>query len=53
VLDPDRIKAHAFGANALFEAWVAQEKPNAPLVVSTRNVRARALQLLVTVKQGW
>jgi GNAT superfamily N-acetyltransferase len=31
-LDPDRIKAHAFGANALFEAWVAQERPNAPLI---------------------
>lgn len=31
-LDPDRIKAHAFGGNALFEAWVAQERPNAPLV---------------------
>jgi GNAT superfamily N-acetyltransferase len=29
-LDPDRIKAHAFGANALFEAWVAQER-NAPI----------------------
>lgn len=31
-LDADRIKAHAFGANALFEAWVAQERPNAPLI---------------------
>lgn len=31
-LDVDRIKAHAFGNNALFEAWVAQEKPNAPIV---------------------
>jgi GNAT superfamily N-acetyltransferase len=31
-LEPDRIKAHAFGANALFEAWVAQERNNAPLV---------------------
>jgi GNAT superfamily N-acetyltransferase len=31
-LEGDRIKAHAFGANALFEAWVAQERPNAPIV---------------------
>lgn len=32
ILDADRIKSHAFGSNALFEAWVAQEKPNTPLV---------------------
>ena len=25
-LEADRIRAHAFGANPLFEAWVAQEK---------------------------
>ncbi|WP_395644513.1 GNAT family N-acetyltransferase [Terricaulis sp.] len=31
-LEVDRIKAHAFGGNALFEAWVAQERPNGPLV---------------------
>lgn len=31
-LEPDRIKAHAFGSNALFEAWVAQERNNAPIV---------------------
>jgi GNAT superfamily N-acetyltransferase len=31
-LDSDRIKSHAFGSNALFEAWVAQERNNAPLV---------------------
>lgn len=31
-LEPDRIKAHAFGPNALFEAWVAQERSNAPIV---------------------
>jgi GNAT superfamily N-acetyltransferase len=31
-LDVDRIKAHAFGAKSLFEAWVAQDRPNAPLV---------------------
>lgn len=31
-LEADRIKAHAFGANALFEAWVAQERNNAPIV---------------------
>ncbi len=31
-LDVDRIKAHAFGPNSLFEAWVAQERSNAPIV---------------------
>ncbi|OQW60641.1 MAG: hypothetical protein A4S17_10170 [Proteobacteria bacterium HN_bin10] len=31
-LETDRIKAHAFGSNALFEAWVAQERNNAPIV---------------------
>lgn len=31
-LDADRIKLHAFGANALFEAWVAQVKPYAPII---------------------
>ncbi|MGD9982190.1 MAG: GNAT family N-acetyltransferase [Hyphomonadaceae bacterium] len=31
-LETDRIKAHAFGSNALFEAWVAQERNNAPLI---------------------
>lgn len=29
--DSDRIKAHGFGANALFEAWVAQERHNTPI----------------------
>jgi GNAT superfamily N-acetyltransferase len=31
-LETDRIRAHAFGGNALFEAWVAQEKANWPIV---------------------
>ena len=31
-LESDRIKAHGFGANALFEAWVAQTKSNAPII---------------------
>jgi GNAT superfamily N-acetyltransferase len=31
-LETDRIRAHAFGGQALFEAWVAQEKPNKPIV---------------------
>lgn len=31
-LEADRIKAHAFGSSALFEAWVAQERNNAPIV---------------------
>lgn len=31
-LDVDRVKAHAFGGNGLFEAWVAQERPNAALI---------------------
>lgn len=30
-LETDRIRAHGFGGQALFEAWVAQEKNNAPL----------------------
>jgi GNAT superfamily N-acetyltransferase len=32
VLDVDRIRAHAFGGASLFEAWVALERPNAPLI---------------------
>ena len=31
-LETDRIKAHGFGANALFEAWVAQERHNTPII---------------------
>jgi GNAT superfamily N-acetyltransferase len=31
-LETDRIKAHAFGQHALFEAWVAQERAGAPLI---------------------
>src|SRR5262245_11584925 len=31
-LDTDRIKSHAFGPNALFEAWVASEKQSAPVI---------------------
>lgn len=31
-LEVERIKAHAFGGNALFEAWVALERPNGPVV---------------------
>lgn len=31
-LESDRIKAHGFGASALFEGWVAQEKANGPLI---------------------
>lgn len=31
-LEIDRIKSHAFGSNALFEAWVAQEHSHAPIV---------------------
>jgi GNAT superfamily N-acetyltransferase len=31
-LEADRIKAHAFGSSALFEAWVAQERNNTPIV---------------------
>jgi GNAT superfamily N-acetyltransferase len=30
-LDLDRVRAHAFGQNALFEAWLAQERPNTPI----------------------
>jgi GNAT superfamily N-acetyltransferase len=31
-LDVDRIKAHAFGPTSLFEAWVAQERQNTPII---------------------
>lgn len=31
-LDADRIKSHGFGGNAHFEAWVAQVKPNSPIL---------------------
>lgn len=31
-LDVDRIRAHAFGQNSLFEAWVAQERQNTPII---------------------
>ena len=31
-LEIDRIKAHAFGSSALFEAWVAQERNASPLI---------------------
>ncbi|MCX7358835.1 MAG: GNAT family N-acetyltransferase [Alphaproteobacteria bacterium] len=31
-LEADRIKSHAFGSSALFEAWIAQERSNAPIV---------------------
>lgn len=31
-LDADRIRAHGFGQNAMFETWVAQAKLNAPLL---------------------
>lgn len=30
-LEADRVRAHGFGANALFEAWVAQEQRFKPL----------------------
>lgn len=31
-LEVERIRAHGFGSGALFEAWVAQERANAPIV---------------------
>jgi len=31
-LEADRIKAHGFGQTALFEAWVAQERVNTPVI---------------------
>jgi GNAT superfamily N-acetyltransferase len=45
-LDADRIRAHAFGANPLFEAWVAQERggANRPIIahaVTTRSYDVR------------
>jgi GNAT superfamily N-acetyltransferase len=32
VLDADRIRQNGFGQNAMFEAWVAHERGNGPLV---------------------
>lgn len=32
IFEADRIRAHGFGANALFETWVVQQKANAPLI---------------------
>lgn len=43
-LEVDRIKAHAFGSSPLFEAWVAQERHNAPLIahaIITKSYDAR------------
>lgn len=31
-LDLDRVRAHAFGQQPLFEAWLAQERHNAPIM---------------------
>lgn len=31
-LDLDRVRAHAFGQQPLFEAWLAQERHNAPVM---------------------
>src|ERR1700741_3941898 len=46
-LEADRIKAHAFGASALFEAWVAQERQNSPIIahaVITKSYDVRRAQ---------
>ncbi|MBS0385780.1 MAG: GNAT family N-acetyltransferase [Proteobacteria bacterium] len=32
VLDAERIRQNGFGQHAMFEAWVAQERANAPLI---------------------
>lgn len=51
-LDIDRIRAHAFGQNALFEAWVAQERPNAPIegqAVVTKSYDFRRAAPLLTL----
>lgn len=42
-LDADRIRAHAFGANALFEAWVAEErgKPLLGYAIATKSYDVR------------
>lgn len=32
VLEADRLKAHAFGSSALLEAWVVEERANAPII---------------------
>jgi GNAT superfamily N-acetyltransferase len=51
-LEADRIKAHAFGPNALFEAWVAQARSNAPIVahaVITKSYDVRRAQPTVVL----
>jgi len=51
-LDIDRIKAHAFGSNALFEAWVAQERNGTPLggqAIITKSYDVRRAQPAVTL----
>ena len=39
-LDVDRVKQHGFGSPSHFEAWVAQAKPNAPLVAHALIVKS-------------
>jgi GNAT superfamily N-acetyltransferase len=51
-LDVDRIKSHAFGSNALFEAWVAQERGGAPLggqAIITKSYDFRRAQPAITL----
>lgn len=51
-LETDRIRAHAFGSNALFEAIVAQERNNGPLcglALITTSYDVRRAQPLVTL----
>ncbi len=52
VLDAERVRAHAFGQNSLFEAWVAQERHNTPihshaLITKSYDVRRAAPNLVL------
>jgi GNAT superfamily N-acetyltransferase len=50
-LEADRIKAHAFGSNALFEAWVAQQHNNAlvahAIITKSYDVRRAAPNIVL------
>jgi ribosomal protein S18 acetylase RimI-like enzyme len=50
-LDVDRIRAHAFGTNALFECWVAEEGPGKPcaqaIITKTYDIRRGALRVVL------
>jgi GNAT superfamily N-acetyltransferase len=50
-LEADRIRAHAFGAHALFECWVAEDRTGKPcaqaIVTKTYDIRRAAPRLVL------